>query len=723
MHFTRAALVAASALILACTEHVATAPPRDDEPSFRRHPTTTSSTIFSDGFEGGTLAAWQDGVDPATQQVLTDATQAHAGTHVLQLTYPAGQGAGWLTRFFLPGYDSLYVSYWLRLDPNWTGSTALLGLRGSRTDNQWSAFGKASSCPTGTDFFATSVVAGTATNPLDLAFATYYPGMPSCTGQSAGPGTTTSYASARRLTPGPWHQVAVWVKLNRVGQSDGQQVIWLDGAVVGQWSGLVYRTSTILKLNSLMLDAFAAAPQTEHAYVDDVVVLAALPAGVTLPGTPPPPPAPVATVGVTLNAPSLTVGQSTQAVATVKDANGTVLTDRPVSWTTSNSAVATVDASGLVKAVSAGSATITATADSASGSATLTVAAASVAMVTVAVGASSLTVGQTTQATATVKDADGNVLTDRVVTWSSSNPSAATVSSTGLVTAAAAGSANIIATSEGKSGSATLTVSAPATGGDTLFVDHFESGALGDPGRWQDIVGSFATIVTASNEGIAAPGGTKILKLAGSGGAISHFVSTVATSPYEHLFLSYKLLRTSAYEAANKGVRAGGIRGSVTQWGSFGVGWGTSGSCPDDPNNVHQQEFMFAYVANDQQTFALRTYTEWLDELKLTTSPPTCGGAFAMGTGNVPQATYFDLNYVPSVNVWHQYEIEVQLNDVGQSNGWQRIWVDGVLKVAHLNVRYRTTNGLKLWAITFDTGALSGGALYVDDVVVMTQHP
>ncbi|HKW09356.1 MAG TPA: Ig-like domain-containing protein, partial [Gemmatimonadaceae bacterium] len=403
--------------------------------------------------------------------------------------------------------------------------------------------------------------------------------------------------------------------------------------------------------------------------------------------------------------------------------SGNVLTGRTITWSSANTAVATVDGSGLVHAVGAGNVNIVATAEGINGSASLAVTPIPVASVTVSLASSSVNVGQTTQATAVTRDANGNVLSGRSISWASSNTNIASVSSSGLVTARAAGSASITATSEGKSGSATLTATTTvSTPGDTLFVDRFESGALSDAGRWQDIVGNFASIITASNDGISAPSGTKVLKFSGSGGAISHFVSTAATSPYEHLYLSFKMLRTSAYQATNPGLRAGGIRGSVTQWGSYGVGYGTPGSCPDDPNNVHQQEFMYAYVFNDPAAFALRTYTEWRDQLKLTQNPPTCGGGYAILAGNVPQATYFDLNFVPSVDTWHQYEIEVQLNDVGQSNGWQRIWVDGVLKIAHLNVRYRTTNGLKLWAVTFDTGEMHGGALYVDDVMVATQR-
>src|SRR5205823_13076176 len=58
---------------------------------------------------------------------------------------------------------------------------------------------------------------------------------------------------------------------------------------------------------------------------------------------------------------------------TRKDGNGSTLTGRTVTWSTSASGVATVSASGLVSAVAAGSATITATSEGKSGSATVTV--------------------------------------------------------------------------------------------------------------------------------------------------------------------------------------------------------------------------------------------------------------------------------------------------------------------------------------------------------------
>jgi len=72
--------------------------------------------------------------------------------------------------------------------------------------------------------------------------------------------------------------------------------------------------------------------------------------------------------------------------------------------------------------------------------------------------------GQTVQLTATLKDANGNTLTGRTVTWSSDNTAVATVSGSGLVSGVAAGAATITATSEAKTGTSAITVTAPPPG-------------------------------------------------------------------------------------------------------------------------------------------------------------------------------------------------------------------------------------------------------------------
>ena len=171
--------------------------------------------------------------------------------------------------------------------------------------------------------------------------------------------------------------------------------------------------------------------------------------------------APVATVTVSPASVNLLAGQTSPLTATLTDANGTVLTGRTVTWSSDNGSVATVSGTGLVTAAGAGTATITATSEGKSGTASVTVSSIPVASVTVSPTTASLSVGQTVQLTAAPKDANGNVLTGRPVTWSSNNGSVATVSATGLVTAAGAGSATITAMSEGKSGTAAISVTAP----------------------------------------------------------------------------------------------------------------------------------------------------------------------------------------------------------------------------------------------------------------------
>ncbi|PYP01108.1 MAG: hypothetical protein DMD57_15010 [Gemmatimonadetes bacterium] len=169
-------------------------------------------------------------------------------------------------------------------------------------------------------------------------------------------------------------------------------------------------------------------------------------------------PRPVASVSVTPATASLPVGATLQLAAVPEDSAGGALTGRPVTWASSDIDVASVSTSGRVTAGAAGSATVTATSEGKAGSATVTVTLVPVAAVVVSPATAALPVGGTVQLTVTLSDANDNTLTGRPVAWSTSAPTVATVSRSGLVTGKAAGSATITATSEGKTGSAAVTV-------------------------------------------------------------------------------------------------------------------------------------------------------------------------------------------------------------------------------------------------------------------------
>jgi uncharacterized protein YjdB len=171
-----------------------------------------------------------------------------------------------------------------------------------------------------------------------------------------------------------------------------------------------------------------------------------------------------AVLSVTLTSPpaALIAGTTAQLNAVVNVTGGAV-TD--LTWTTSNSAAATVSPSGLVTAVAAGSAIITATSvadPTKSAAATIRIDATAIVLnVTIGPATLSLTVGATGQLDATVTV--GNNASQAVV-WSTSNAAAATVDQTGKVTAVAAGSATIRATAQAdatKFAESVVTVTAP----------------------------------------------------------------------------------------------------------------------------------------------------------------------------------------------------------------------------------------------------------------------
>jgi len=211
---------------------------------------------------------------------------------------------------------------------------------------------------------------------------------------------------------------------------------------------------------NFQLNAFRGTLNQDAVFSDLSNVVAAT----TTAGSQPPPPVPVATVEVSPASVALNVGATAQVIAITRDASGNVMTGRAVAWSSANSAIASVSGTGVVTGRAAGTTQVIATSEGKTGSATITVSAPApvpVATVSVSPATATLNVGATQQLVATTRDANNNVITGRAVAWSSGNSSIASVSTSGLVTAVAAGTVQITATSETKTGTATITVQAP----------------------------------------------------------------------------------------------------------------------------------------------------------------------------------------------------------------------------------------------------------------------
>jgi len=97
-----------------------------------------------------------------------------------------------------------------------------------------------------------------------------------------------------------------------------------------------------------------------------------------------------------------------------------------------------------------------------------------VASMTVTPEVDTTIVGQAVQFSVTAKCHCGDTLTDRTITWQSSNPAVALVSQTGLVTGVSVGRAELVASSAGREARVTIDVVAPAAlslSFDTVWFD------------------------------------------------------------------------------------------------------------------------------------------------------------------------------------------------------------------------------------------------------------
>ena len=139
------------------------------------------------------------------------------------------------------------------------------------------------------------------------------------------------------------------------------------------------------------------------------------------------------------------IERSQRLTARILDKKGAAFDSGTPSWTSSNPAIAEVEAGGRVVAKKAGKATITATFEEVS--AQVPVEVVDVQGIDISPPSLSLVgpAGTSVPLAFTVRDSKQNPVRDIVPTWSSTNEKAATVTSQGVVTSVGHGNANIVA--------------------------------------------------------------------------------------------------------------------------------------------------------------------------------------------------------------------------------------------------------------------------------------
>ncbi len=230
-------------------------------------------------------------------------------------------------------------------------------------------------------------------------------------------------------------------------------------------------------------------------------------------------PVAVATVEVSPSQQSVTAGHTVTLSATTRDASGAVLASRAVGWSSSAPAVASVSPAGVVSALSGGSAVITATSEGKSGTAAIVVPPVVVTLFIDSIQPR-LWVGRTVQLTFQVRDPAGFPVAGRAPQWSSSAPTIVAISSAGILTGVAAGSANITGVVDGQSATRAVFAVAippavvslqPETATLPRGADYALSARVADidgnalPGHSVTFQSADASVATVSAQGVVRP--------------------------------------------------------------------------------------------------------------------------------------------------------------------------------------------------------------------------
>jgi uncharacterized protein YjdB len=242
-------------------------------------PASDQAIIFQDGFESGDLSLW-DGFDPTKYSVTSQAARVKTGSYSLQAKMFPSDDWGELNKWFMPGYDEVYLSFDVMFEEgfqNLRGDGAgmhFIAQLGNRIDDKWSASGKAGIRPNGHDFFLSVLDPEWVWNDptlRPLSFYSYFPDM-SCGDQCWGNVFIQDPPKAD-LMPGRWYEIVFYMRANTPGTRDGAQTLWIDGVKKIDIQNMRWRDTYDVRLNQISVWTYMpGAPKTQYLWIDNVVV-------------------------------------------------------------------------------------------------------------------------------------------------------------------------------------------------------------------------------------------------------------------------------------------------------------------------------------------------------------------------------------------------------------------------------------------------------------------
>lgn len=241
------------------------------------------SILFSDDFESGNLNAWDaDSVtnDSSRLRIVSDPEHVFHGKYAVEMIAKEGEGTGAkLNKWFMPGVDQVYARWYCKFADDFDQGNHMhfVHLLANRSDNKWSAFGKAGIKPSGDDFFTIGVEPWRNWKqnppPGEITFYSYHMDMP------IDPKMNKYWGEQFRAEPkflierGRWYCMEVMVKANDPGQANGEQALWIDGLPVIHVSSIRWRNTEDLKINAFWLSLYVHnSPQVNRVWFDEAVI-------------------------------------------------------------------------------------------------------------------------------------------------------------------------------------------------------------------------------------------------------------------------------------------------------------------------------------------------------------------------------------------------------------------------------------------------------------------
>ena len=341
------------------------------------------------------------------------------------------------------------------------------------------------------------------------------------------------------------------------------------------------------------------------------------------------------------------------------------------------------------------------------------------ASIQVQLASDTIQAGTTTQATVTEQDRRGRPIS-KPVTWSSSNPSVATVDTAGLVRGVSAGNTSIIATNGNISGSAPLVVLAatdssppppppppPPGNGTLLFQENFEDANIASRGWYDNTLVELSTTEHISGSTASA----QYHWLAGATTPTSGNAQRHQFTPTSTLYVSYWVKYSSNYVGSGKPYHPHEfyiLSNLDGQW--------------DGPSNSYMDLYIEQNYQNGgrpvlamQDNKSINTSTGALpNNLVGVTENRSTGGCNGIAESNMPYECYNTgsswyndkkltgpVTFQPSPGTgykgnWNFVEVYFQLNTivngVGQANGVMQYWFNGTLIIDRHDILFRTGN-------------------------------